>query len=279
MSLVLQNPIWGYILAVVGIAASVYFGIKGKRVKKLSFLKRTRRLILPRDMITPELHVFFCDKEIGNVSVSFYTIWNSGTETIQHDEIVPSRPVTIESSEDGEVLDAQIIKKSDDSCSFSVSAEANKVRIMFDYVEPHDGVVLQIIHTGSISDLTGKIKGGKLELFKPERKTRKVHKIIKGPFRKLLSTKANASFSIVFLLFIICFAVACSLRFFDLIPQDSKVFDILFVPTSSKIGLGVMAIISWFMCYVYYTMSSMLIKRAFQLGVPAKLRIEEDERI
>lgn len=275
MSFTLQNPIWGYILAVLGLAASIYYGVKSKRVKRISFLKRTRRLVLPRDIITPELHIFFGDKELSDISVSFFTIWNSGNEIIQHDDIVLSKPLEIKPTGNGEILEAQIIKKNDDSCLFNVTTEGNKTRIDFDYTEPSEGILLQVIHTGDLQDLSGKIKGGKIVLFKPERKNRVLTKIAKTPLKRSQFLKLMAVTTIIMAGIVIGFALLTTSRFLGFIAQDSKLYKFLFEVNPSKPSLMLQMLLSWGLSIMYYYMCSVTVSRAFQLGVPSKLKMDE----
>ena len=64
-----------------------------------------------------------------------------------------------------EILDTQIIKQSDNSNQFEIlKVTSTNIEFVFDYMDSGEGVRLQILHTGSGSDLNFicKIKGGKI---------------------------------------------------------------------------------------------------------------------
>ena len=271
---IIQSPITGYILAIIGLIISVYFGKNGKREKTISYCKHTRRLVLPRDIITPELHILFGDKEIGNVSVSLYTLWNSGNETIRIDDIVSAKPLEIIATDHSEILDAQIIKRSEDSCAFGISYDINKSILGFDYIDPSDGVVIQIIHTGDLSDLDGRIKGGKIELFKPQRNNRLLTRFRRVPKSRRKSLKVFALLSASVALVNFAMAVLSTCMVFHVISENTMIYKILFMQPS-KPDLIVLMCLCWIVFFLYSFFSSIIVQRAFLIGIPPKLRIEE----
>lgn len=271
---IVQSPITGYILAIIGLIISIYFGKKSKRDKTISYCKHTKHLVLPRDIITPELHIFFGDKEIGNVSVSVYTLWNSGNETIRIDDIVSSKPLAILATDHSEILDAQIIKRSEDSCDFGISYDIYKAVLGFDFIDPSDGVVIQIIHTGDLSDLNGRIKGGKIGLFKPQRSNRLLRRFRKIPKNRRDFLKVYALLSATVSLVNFAMAVLSTCIVFNAIPEKSKIYKTLFMEPSKPDSIGLMCL-CWIVFFIYLFFTSVIVQRAFLIGIPLKLRIEE----
>ena len=90
-------------------------------------------------------------------------IWNSGNITINNTDIVKTRELTFATDEENVILDAEILGVSEETNKFSLLFIDNKtVKLIFDYLDKKDGIVIQIIHTGLSENLllSCKIKGG-----------------------------------------------------------------------------------------------------------------------
>ena len=268
-----QSSFLGYFLAVLGIVASIYFGVRSKRIKRITYYRQTKRLILPGDRIKPELHVFYASKEIDNISVSLYTLWNSGNETLQSDDIVSSKPIEILVDESGEILDAQIVKQSEDSCDFNIVTEEKRVTLNFDYIDKADGVVVQIIHTGSLGELSGRIKGGRTKEFRFHRDREKI--FVKTKIKQKTIMQIVALFTIVLALFLVFLSCLYTARAIGVVPEDSDFFNYwLASDPPTQFRKITSAIVYWISCYLYIEMFRDIFMKYFQLGIPSKLRLQ-----
>ena len=161
------SPIaWGILslIAVFSLLFAIYTWIVGKKKKQVSIVCETNEVIASGKSKIEKLYIQYDGEEIDNLSVTKFYIWNSGNEVINNTDIVGRRPLSIICSEPDSILDIQIIKANEETNAFSIAEIKNqRVSFDFDYIEPGDGFVVQILHTGKAIDLDldCKIKGGK----------------------------------------------------------------------------------------------------------------------
>lgn len=163
----MQNP---YILlitsicTVIAIPLTLYTANYGRRVKRLSCLKLSYEIFNTfQETKNWKLKVLYSDKIIQNLVVTKFTIWNSGNETINREDIVKDKPLQITcSSVKSIILDFKIIAQIEETNNINISVqENNNLSLDFDYIDKNEGCILQILHTGSPDDIefNGKVKG------------------------------------------------------------------------------------------------------------------------
>lgn len=164
----MNNPYAWLILSVCTVFSvfyGIYAGVKSKEKKEISYRINTYEIVRAGENIIPQFQMLYGEHPIRNLTVSRLVIWNSGNKLLNHSDVVEEKPLSITSSDNGaEILDASIIKRSEESNKFVISKKGNHcVEIKFDYMDKKDGAIVQILHTGSINDfdLGCKIKGGK----------------------------------------------------------------------------------------------------------------------
>lgn len=162
----MSNPYAWTFLAIITITSFVYAIIcqqKNKEKKEFSFSRQSNILISEKKSIFSKLSITYDNKPIDDLCVSQYAIWNSGNRTLNASDIVDSKELTISVSEGNTILDVEIIANTETTNNFSVEKnDENRVIVRFDYADKKDGIVIQIIHTGTTKDLSidCKIKGG-----------------------------------------------------------------------------------------------------------------------
>ncbi len=170
------SPIAWAILSACTIASFV-FAITSRRKKKLSVFKTSYQIVKEGNYSIGKLKLLFDNKEIDSLSISKFTIWNSGNEVIQKADLVSERPLCIVSRdlENSAILDASIVLQNEPTNHFEATVDSNKVEVGFDYADKKQGVVVQVVHSGSASDLyvDCKIKGGKLSQEKLQKAPKK----------------------------------------------------------------------------------------------------------
>lgn len=244
---------------------AVYMGIKSKEKKQISYSMTTNEIVRSGKDIIPGFQISYCNQTISNLTITRFAIWNSGNRLLNLTDIVETMPLSITSKENGaEILDASIIKYSEKSNKFSVNKKnSHCVEISFDYMDTQEGIILQILHTGSANDIyfTGKIKGGK-----------KLKNIGNDCFLfKQIETKKELSGLIIASGFIACFSmlIVHFLYFIGIIPdtviEESIVFNANANPSLFLTIMDVLSLIIASMCY-------MLLKRDFHLNIPSTLR-------
>ena len=163
----MTSPYAWAILALVAIASLVYAIVcqqKNKEKKEFSYVKKSVSLIIGNKSKYEKLSVFYDGEQIEDLTVSSFTIWNSGNRTLFGNDMVETKELTISVKNNHAILDTNLIAQTEETNRFSIKQIDNQtVKIFFDYADKKDGLVLQVIHTGANNDLTldCKIKGGK----------------------------------------------------------------------------------------------------------------------
>lgn len=166
----LQNSslVWAIlaICSLIGIPSfvfTIYTWYKGNRKKEFSFSQDSYWIVKKGKKKIEKLNLLFDGKEIDDLTITKFVIWNSGNEEIRRDDLVSEKPLAIKSIGKAQILDAQIIVYTESTNKFSITkVESKKATLDFEYVNKNDGVVVQIIHSGSQDDLLldCKLKGG-----------------------------------------------------------------------------------------------------------------------
>lgn len=270
------NPYMWLFLSVCtigGFGYAIYSRLADKRKKEFSYVKKSYKIIEEGKSCIKELKVSYGSRNIENLSITKYAIWNSGNEVINCIDIVKDRPLEIQSSNKNStvILDARIIMKSDESNKFEITnVKDDSVTIKLDYVDPKEGIVVQIVHTGISEniELKGKIKGGK-----------KLKNISEKRLGKTVNRKKRNKFLIfcmaiyIFLLLIIwgvSFGCAWGIFPADIFQNDN--LNNMAISRFYIICTGVLLL--WVIHMLWHR-----IKYLYNINIPSKLRdsLEDDE--
>lgn len=170
-----RNPYVTLTSVLVGIISLVYAivsSIIGRKFKRITYTKKTNKIVSLKNVGVGSLHLLFNDEEITDVSITRIAVWNSGKEVIKPSDIVDSEPLRLCLREGCEkntrILDCSIdyvIKKSvfKNNTIPSLSLDNKCYPITFQYLNSSFGMIIQIIHTGRASDIymDCQIMGGK----------------------------------------------------------------------------------------------------------------------
>lgn len=163
----MENPYAWAVLSICTIVAlifAVYTWIVGKKKMELSCFHNTFRVVKAGKSVIPKLRLSYEGQAIDDLTVTKYVIWNSGNEVLNRSDIVRVCPLQIVCDDNAQILDAQIIVQSDETNAFKILEKKDKcVKLEFDYANVDDGIILQILHTGDVTDINVecRIKGGK----------------------------------------------------------------------------------------------------------------------
>ena len=166
LTTIMSSPIAWTLLALVTIgslAYAVYCQHTNKPKKGLDASIKTVGVAKQHPSKIEGLHITFKDKEVDSICISRIAIWNSGNQTILASDIASEKPITISLCNDGQILDAEVSEISDETNQFSIITKTDSyLSLAFDYIDPEEGVVVTITHTGVSQDLSVgcKIKGG-----------------------------------------------------------------------------------------------------------------------
>jgi len=139
--------------------------LKSLRRKRPSWAVRGSTLIRRGHPGLPDLKILHRDQEVKNVTVSRILFWNRGTETIVRQNIPEHGQLTIRAKEGVNLLNVEVLQDTSGGRQFEHSEddarEASKLD--FEYLEPNQGVVLQVEHTGNSPwdvSVSGHVIGG-----------------------------------------------------------------------------------------------------------------------
>lgn len=162
---------------------AIYAWVKGKRRKELSYVSNTYRVIQDGENAIPEVDIKYKKRRIKNFVITKYAIWNSGTEVINAEDLVKTKTLKIISvNSDTAILEATVMMCNEITNKISITdIQDNGIEVSFDYMEPRNGCVLQIMYTGKKEDLKVvlKIKGGYVKQIDTELTKQKERKIEK----------------------------------------------------------------------------------------------------
>ena len=263
----MQNPYaWG-ILSTCTIAAfifAIYTWFVGKKKKEISYVYSTYEIIEMGNSVIPGLQLLYHGKDIADLTITRYAIWNSGNEVLNSTDIVATKQLSVICTKDtSKILDAKIVKQSDETNLFTVTQKNDRcVEVTFDYVAKQDGIILQVLHTGIATDfkVDCKIKGGNdLKNLSPQ----STHKKSKKSFKR----------SLIILTGIECVLIAItsilvSLKSLGLISQDLFLRLVLIFPQSEGMLAVLLTILTGIIIFMYWK----LFVKAYHINIPSSLR-------
>lgn len=264
----MDNPYAWLILSVCTVFSviyAIYAGVKGKEKKEISYIVNTHEIVQAGKNMIPEFQISYRGQTIDDLTVTRFAIWNSGNRLLNSNDIVDTKPLSITSNDDGpDILDASIIKRSEESNKFTIDKKsAHCAELQFDYIDKQDGIIVQILHTGSAKNisLSTLIKGGK-KLKNVEKRTTVIKN--KKVF-KIISTVLTG----IEMLFLLTITMAITFERFGLIQDEafSK-----FMQSDPKWNPFVLVAIMDVLCVIATMMYFRLLKKLFHLNVPSSLR-------
>lgn len=274
----MSSPISQAFLGLLAVSSFIYAIIcqrLNKERKEFSYCVKSNVLIRKKKSKFEKLSITYDGNHIDNLCVSRYTIWNSGNRTLNRSDIVDTKELTISIAETYEILDVELIACSEETNNFSIQKiDKQTAKIFFEYADKKDGLVVQIIHTGTDEDITidCKIKGGnpmKNKVNKPGQNF-----ILKASKKPILVKCAVTLMGLIFVMpFISVIIFALSI----FIPKWQQE---LFYPTMLATEIPHNAqLISIFMTIMTSLLSIVIsmvfiphIKAFFKMGVPKKLK-------
>lgn len=153
------------VVAVVSIALAVVFYRMGKPIRRLSVATRTFRIVSNRVARLTGIAVTYRDSPVSAISFTRLAIWNAGTEPVRSHDVPEREPLRLATRQGVTILAIDVGEKTREANQVGLVAtdSAFPDTLKFDFLEPGDGVVLNIVHDGSGRDdvfLTGSIVGG-----------------------------------------------------------------------------------------------------------------------
>lgn len=263
------------IIAIVGFAYGFIFQRINKEKKEFSFCLKSNHLIRGKRSKFEKLSITYDGQQIDDLCVSKFTVWNSGNRTLNRTDMVDSKELTISVVDECKILDVELIACSEETNNFFVKFEDEQtVKVLFEYADKKEGVVIQIIHTGNDEDIQidCKIKGGNpIKNIVNETAPRLFIKLVKKDVFEKISMIAMG----IMIVLLFGMSILLALSIFN--PQ-LQVF--LMSPTMSPIesaaeaqNATIVMSVTFFICSVVMgAMYIPLVKKCFSMGIPKELR-------
>jgi hypothetical protein len=146
------NQNWlGTAIGLIGIVIGVGVAYAYKARPRLAAQTNTLELVGANAVLPDQIEFLFRGNKVPKVTMSRVAIWNIGNTTVHGGQIVASDPLRIITSAGSTVLDATIRDRTRSVNDFSCVLRqdtSNEIECRFDYLDPGDGALIQLIHTG-----------------------------------------------------------------------------------------------------------------------------------
>jgi hypothetical protein len=169
---ILAGVLFALLSAILGVILSYYFINPSKNLSYVVDEYHKRQSTIS---INPRVKILFDNNEVTNIVVAEVGIWNSGSQTIDENDILS---LTIKLTQEIKILSADQIISSRKNLRFQSRLVKNEnnldvvsLNILNDALETSDGGVIQIIYSGEINTdfiLEGRIKGIQNEFIKDD---------------------------------------------------------------------------------------------------------------
>lgn len=141
----------GIIIGIIGVTISFFLYKASQIGPRLVYQVHALRLIeKERKVLSEEVDICFKGKSVSRLTKTYIVLWNSGKAMINGENIVEDDPLKLEISENAEVLQARTLKVTREANKFTVKINPhslNEVICNFDYLDPGDGAVIELLHT------------------------------------------------------------------------------------------------------------------------------------
>ena len=256
----------GIIIAVI---VSAYYYRKSRIGPRLVYQTKAYKIIGKEERAIPDdVKIYFHEQQVERLVKNYVIIWNSGYSTFDGKNIVERNP--LRSVFTGHILRVTRLKETRPENMFQakIGSIQNEVIFFIDYLEPEDGAVFEIYHTGEelFPSIEGSIKGlpkgilnwGEITTYREENRFKMPNNLI---FSIILGISAGIALIIFALATIVTIYLSISMGILDL--------------TAGKWGSIILLIIPVFpIFFVYRIVTDYLAERK---RYPKKLIIEELE--
>ncbi|MEU6429768.1 hypothetical protein ABZ860_28080 [Microbispora sp. NPDC046973] len=196
--------ILGLVVSLIGIPLTFILARRGRQKPDVAYAVDFTVLIRPfGDLLDRGLKLTFDDRDIRRVSRTRFAVWNRRGDTVRGSDIVESDPFRIELTEGDEILQARIVSRSRKQIGAELgldySREKEAVSIGFDFLDPGDGVIIEIVHQGTQAPkVAGTIRGATVAKVQDIDLTPKALELagIRSPMRRFIKKARNRRFAV-----------------------------------------------------------------------------------
>ena len=148
-------PIAGVVVGIVAtVVVSVLVTLKLARTKDPSWALRGVNVLRDHVAQVEGLEILYHSKPIESLTVSRLLFWNRGLEAIRNDDIAPDHPIQVACLGDIRMMARSILETNHDACHVTATEieDERMFTLRFNHLNHGDGVVVQVIHTGTSPD-------------------------------------------------------------------------------------------------------------------------------
>jgi hypothetical protein len=148
-------------LTILGLAVALVLFRKSRERVRPRFARRSLRILEgARNSVPNEVQILYNNRLVPRLVKTYMAFWNQGTKTLNKIDVVDSDRLRIELL-DGELLRARVVAKTREVNGFVAEIGSQGCTVRFDFLDKGDGGVIELLHTGSETELVvhGTIKG------------------------------------------------------------------------------------------------------------------------
>lgn len=258
----------------------IYSHLSANKKKRFSVAFSTFEIIKQGKNKIQNLKLMFNGDSVRNLTISKFAIWNSGNKVINSNDMVDGQELEIYSDENTNILEAQIVAEVEPANSFKIiKSTDHNVSIGFNYADSHEGIVVQLFHTGDKNSLKPrcKIKGGKeIKYFSsmPKRSNRQLH----AKTRNIIFAISMCIEPILMFFMALIMTLDLIDKKYDILPETLRYFLSVVIGSESSANLNetsfiLLLAILWLAVGVLIFVASKAIREKFAIGVPSKLKL------
>ena len=158
----------GLVLAISGIILTALFYKLSKPRRLLAYATRTFRVVPEKRINLERLNITYNSYPVQSLSVTWLAVWNAGNESIRRSDLATKDPPVIYAANGITIFETEVIEASSDANNVTLTPVYEAITgsaIDFEFLDPGDGAVFSVVHTGSkLADirLNGEIIGGRV---------------------------------------------------------------------------------------------------------------------
>jgi len=161
-----ENPICNLITWIITIILALFIFFISKNKKILYYDIWGSNIVSKiNNKDIKDIDILYKNKKIDSITITNIVIWNSGNETIRKSDIPSDNKFKIEILGNNMIYNCEVINNKNDFIKLIMTE--NMVCIDFEYLEPNQGFIIKVFHTGNDSGclrLKGAIIGGSFRL-------------------------------------------------------------------------------------------------------------------
>lgn len=149
---------------IIGLMVAAVVHYRERKEKKPVYSMETINVVNNRGRIIDDIHVFWKDQEVPNLSITRIYFYNEGNLPIVASDVLSNNPLRLEMTSGCKILEYSVTMSSqkDNEITLHCSSDGKRLDMQFVYLDPKDRFIVTIYHTALNSEdinLLGKIVG------------------------------------------------------------------------------------------------------------------------